>query len=126
MEMPALGQKYSPESLDTALKTDQPIFVEMTAAWCVTCKFNNNIAINIPQTKKIIQDEDIIYLIGDWTNYDAEITSYLESFDRRGVPIYVYYGRPDPKTGVRPSPELLPPLLTPGIVANALDQSKKI
>ena len=114
------GSMYSPQALEDALASEQPVFVEMTAAWCVTCKFNHKIAIGTPNTKQIIEEEGIIYLVGDWTNYDADITSYLESFERRGVPLYVYYGRPDSANGVRPAPRLLPQLLTPGIVERAL------
>ena len=119
-EMMEYGSMYSPQALADALASDRPVFVEMTAAWCVTCKFNHRIAIGTPKTKQIIEEEGIIYLVGDWTNYDADITSYLESFERRGVPLYVYYGRPDRETGIRPDPELLPQLLTPGIVERAL------
>ena len=125
-DMMVLGSMYSPPALEEALKSDRPVFVEMTAAWCVTCKFNHKVAISTPKTRQIIEDEHIIYLVGDWTNYDADITSYLESFDRRGVPLYVYYGRPAPETGVRPAPKLLPQLLTPGIVERALRQSQRI
>ena len=119
--MPEFGQSYSPESLDEALATDQPVFVEMTAAWCVTCKVNNFRAINIPETKDIIAENSIIYLIGDWTNYDPDITAYLNKFGRNGVPIYIYYGRPDAETGERPQPEMLPQLLSPSIMAEALN-----
>lgn len=120
--MPKFGEAYSPAVLEEALQTDQPVFVEMTAAWCVTCKVNHYRAIDIPQTKEIIERRDVRYLIGDWTNYNAEITQYLNKFGRNGVPIYIYYGRPDPDTGARPEPQMLPQILSPSIVAKALDR----
>ena len=120
--MPEFGADYSAEALDTALMTDNPVFVEMTAAWCVTCKVNHYRAIDIPETRKIMKDRNITYFVGDWTSHDGEITKYLNKFGRNGVPIYVYYGRPDPETGKRPAPKLLPQLLSPGIVAETLDK----
>ena len=93
---------------------DEPVFVEMTAAWCITCKVNNAAAINIPSTKKAFADNNVQYLIGDWTNQDPEITKYLDSFGRNCVPIYVFYGAPE--NGQRPEPKVLPQILTPQIV----------
>ena len=120
--MPELGISYSETALEDALKTEHPVFVEMTAAWCVTCKVNHYRAIGIPETVSIMKERDIIFMIGDWTNYDAEITKYLNKFGRNGVPIYIYYGRPDPETGKRPDPEMLPQILSPDIIAEALDR----
>lgn len=113
-------EKFSLEALDKALQSDQAVFVEMTAAWCITCKVNEKVALNIDSTKKIFKERNIKYLKGDWTNKDAIITQYLESFNRSGVPIYVYYGAPDEQTGERPNPVLLPQILTPGIVHDAV------
>jgi thiol:disulfide interchange protein len=115
------GEVFTPETLQQKLATKAPVFVEMTAAWCITCKVNHAIALNIDSTKKVFADNDVQYLVGDWTNQDARITEYLNSFGRNGVPIYVFYGRPDPATGKRPEPEVLPQLLTPGIVASYIE-----
>ena len=123
-EMPAFGEAFSTETLEQALReTDRPVFVEMTAAWCITCEVNNFRAIDIPQTREMIADRDILYLVGDWTNYDGEITRYLERYGRRGVPLYVYYGAPDTATGLRPDPVLLPEILSPSDVAEAFEKS---
>jgi thiol:disulfide interchange protein len=116
-----LGETYSAEKLAEALKSNDPVFVEMTAAWCITCKVNHKVAINIPSTLKLFADHNVHYLVGDWTNQDAEITKYLDSFGRSGVPIYVYYGRPDTDTGKRPEPVVLPQILTPGIIAGTIN-----
>lgn len=115
-------QAYSPTALEAALATDQPVFVEMTAAWCITCKVNHATSINIEATKKLFASEKVIVLIGDWTHQDAEITKYLASFGRNGVPFYVFYGRPD-ATGKRPAPATMPEILTPGIVADTVKGS---
>lgn len=115
------AQAYTPAGLAKALEGKSPVFVEMTADWCITCKVNHALAINIESTRKAFKDSNVEYLVGDWTNYDKDITAYLESFGRNGVPIYVYYGAPD-KTGNRPEPVLLPPILTPGIVHATLSR----
>lgn len=114
------SEKYSKAALETALNGDDPVFVEMTAAWCITCKFNHAIALNIDSTKKHFEEKKIRYFIGDWTNYDKEITDYLETFNRNGVPIYMFYGARDLHTGNRPQPVLLPQVLTPAIVENTI------
>ena len=105
---------FSQETLDTYLSTtNDPIFVEMTAAWCITCKLNNATSINIGTTKKVFSENNVRYLVGDWTNQDAAITAYLQEFGRNGVPLYVYYApRPD-ALSERPAPKLLPQILTP-------------
>jgi thiol:disulfide interchange protein/DsbC/DsbD-like thiol-disulfide interchange protein len=114
------GKPFSPSALQTALSGNNPVFVEMTAAWCITCKVNHATSINIASTKKVFADKNVEYLVGDWTNQDTDITQYLKSFGRNGVPIYVYYGAPDANSGKRPDPVVLPQLLTPGILASAI------
>ena len=114
------GEKFSPEALEKALTTDQAVFVEMTASWCITCKINHAVAINTTPTKKLFEEKKIRYFIGDWTNNDGEITEYLESFGRNGVPIYVYYPPKDKVTGQRGNAVLLPQLLTPKTLQEAL------
>ena len=115
-----MGAPYKKDTLAMLLKADDPVFVEMTAAWCITCKINHAAAINIDATKKIFQDKNVQYLIGDWTNQDPEITEYLDTFGRNGVPLYVYYGRRDPVTQMRPKEIVLPQVLTPSIVKQTI------
>ncbi len=117
--VPAMGEAYDPAKLAGALEGSEPVFVEMTAAWCITCKVNHAIAIDVNSTKKVFADNAVRYFIGDWTNQDPGITKYLNEFGRSGVPIYVYYG-PRDANGTRPEPVLLPQILTPGIVAKAV------
>ena len=114
-------QEYSEDALSAALADSEPVFVEMTAAWCITCKVNHKTSINIERTRAIIKERNVQYYVGDWTNQDAEITKYLHRYGRNGVPIYVYYGRAG-DDGQRPEAVVLPQILTPGIVADYLDQ----
>lgn len=110
------GEEFSQETLSERLKGNEPVFVEMTAAWCITCKINHSVAINVESTKNLFEQKNVQYLIGDWTNKDDTITNYLASFERNGVPLYVYYGARDQLTGKRPEPQLLPQILTPNIM----------
>lgn len=113
------SEAYSPARLEELLKGSHPVFVEMTAAWCITCKVNHSVAIDIEATRRLFAENNVEYLIGDWTSQDPVITEYLSRFGRNGVPIYVYYG-PRDANGTRPEPVILPQILTPGIVARAV------
>lgn len=115
------GEQFSPGRLALALEGDQPVFVEMTAAWCITCKANHIAAIDTDSTRTLFETHNVTYLIGDWTNSNAEITEYLSRYGRSGVPLYVYYGPRDPATGKRPEPKLLPQVLTTAIVTRAVE-----
>ncbi|MFP4312998.1 MAG: protein-disulfide reductase DsbD family protein [Alphaproteobacteria bacterium] len=111
---------FSPDSLQAALEGQNPVFVEMTAAWCITCKVNHASSINRASTIHLFEEQNVEYFVGDWTNYDSDITDYLSEFGRNGVPIYVFYGAPDPATNLRPEPVVLPQILTPAIVADTV------
>lgn len=109
---------YSRATLDDALKGNDPVFVNMTASWCITCKVNERVALAVDDTQRIFSDQKVLYLIGDWTNQNPEVTAYLSSYGRTGVPLYVYYGSRDLTTNQRPEPVVLPQLLTPGLIAD--------
>jgi thiol:disulfide interchange protein DsbD len=112
-------EAFSPEKLSQLLETDQPVLTNMTAAWCITCKVNERVALNTKRIRAIIEENNIAYLKGDWTNRNAEIAEYLNDFGRQGVPLYVYYAAPD-DTGQRPAPVVLPQILTVGTVEKIL------
>jgi DsbC/DsbD-like thiol-disulfide interchange protein/cytochrome c biogenesis protein CcdA len=122
---PAFGAPYSQSALDAALQTDQPVFVEMTAAWCITCKVNHATSINIDATQALFEEHNVSYLIGDWTNQDPEITKFLQDYGRSGVPIYVYYGPKQNGGADRPKPIVLPQILTPAIVAGIFEPAQQ-
>lgn len=104
---------YSPQRLDEALASGSPVFVNMTADWCITCKVNERVALSTDQVKSAFAANSVVYLKGDWTNADPQISEYLARFNRDGVPLYVYYAPGQ-------QPKLLPQLLTAGIVLDAL------
>ncbi len=114
-------EDFTRAKLEEHLKGNDPVFVNMTAAWCITCKVNEKVALSISETQTLFEDKGIRYLKGDWTNQNPEITNFLEGYGRNGVPIYVYYGPRDAETGARPKPVLLPQILTPDIVRTTIE-----
>ncbi len=115
-------ESFSEPVLEGYLEDGYPVFVNMTAAWCITCKVNERIALDTNATRKLFETRGIKYLKGDWTNQDPEITKYLDRYGRTGVPLYVYYG-PRDENGARPEPKLLPQILTPAIVEGEITGS---
>lgn len=115
-------EEFSQARLQEYLDGDAPVFVNMTAAWCITCKVNEKVALATESTQSLFKTNDVRYLKGDWTNQNPEITRFLEEYGRSGVPIYVYYGPRLEKHGVRPEPRVLPQILTPGIVEDVITQ----
>jgi thiol:disulfide interchange protein DsbD len=113
-------EAFSATKLQERLEGDAPVFTNMTAAWCITCKVNERTSLNIEKTKNLFEKHKVSYLKGDWTNQNPDITQYLDSFERQGVPMYVYYGPRNNVTNLRPSPKLLPQILTPKIIEKAL------
>lgn len=104
---------YTASRLDAALAIERPVFVNMTAAWCITCLVNERVALSKPAVVAAFAERDLLYLKGDWTNRDAQITEYLAGFGRSGVPLYVYY-----PPGAEP--QVLPQVLTESIVLDML------
>lgn len=95
----------------------RPVFVNMTAAWCVSCLVNERVALGTDTVKAAFKAHDVVYLKGDWTQQDAAISSFLREHGRDGVPLYVLYlpGR---------APLVLPQVLTPGLVLAPLDEAR--
>ena len=93
-----------------------PVLVDLTAAWCVTCKVNEVGALADPDVLKAFRATHTTYMVGDWTNQDARISHYLSLYGRSGVPLYVYYGAHDA------APKVLPQLLQAGDVVKVLTE----
>lgn len=105
---------YSPDAL-AAARQNGAVLVNFTAAWCITCKVNEINALNTDAVQLALADKGITYLKGDWTNEDPMITAALQEYGRSGVPLYLLY-RPGAERA-----EVLPQLLTQGIVLDALE-----
>lgn len=113
-------EPYTDSALNRLLESGHPVFVNMTAAWCITCKVNEKVALSTETTRSLFKEKNIRYLKGDWTNQNPEITRYLASHGRNGVPLYVYYPPRDEQTGQRPESIVLPQILTTKIVSETI------
>jgi len=110
----AATEVYSPDRVNQLRAEGRTVFVNFTAAWCITCLMNERVALSTAEVKQALIDEKVVYLKADWTNRDAEIARTLASFGRSGVPLYVVYRKGSAE------PQVLPQLLTPGLVLAAL------
>jgi len=90
------------------------VFIDFTAAWCLSCQVNERVALGTRAVRDAFAEHEVALLEADWTNRDAEIARAITSFGRSGVPLYVLY----PADGGEP--EILPAVLTPGIVIDAV------
>jgi thiol:disulfide interchange protein DsbD len=108
-------EAYSPERLAALRQAGTPVFVNFTAAWCVTCQVNEKAALDEPEVAEAFRRSRAVYLLADWTNRDAVIAKALAEQGRVGVPLYLVYGAGGG------APKALPQLLTPAIVVEALD-----
>ena len=95
---------YDSKTLATLRAEGRPVFINLTADWCITCLANEKVAFT-EMFYTEMEKNNIVYLKGDWTNQDKEITSLLNEHNRNGVPLYLMY----PKNGG--SPEVLPQIL---------------
>ncbi len=84
-------ETFSAERLAALREAGRPVFVNMTAAWCVTCLLNERVAIRTDSVRRAFADGNVVYLKGDWTRQDPEITAFLRRNGRDGVPLYLYY-----------------------------------
>src|SRR5690606_36980715 len=93
----------------------RPVFVNFTAAWCITCLVNERVALRSDAIAQAFADANVAYVKGDWTNRDPVITQALREFGRSGVPLYVLYPPEDDR-----KPIVLPQILTEDTVLQAL------
>lgn len=111
-------QPFSQKLVDDLLAEGKPVFIDFTADWCLTCKYNERVAINVPAVRTRLAELGITPVKADWTNANPEITAALRALGRVGVPVYALY-----PAGQR-EPILLPEILTEGLVLEALSRAR--
>ena len=108
-------QPFTPERLQTELEQGRTVFVDFTAAWCLTCKFNEASVLEAHDVREAFQRHGIVKLRADWTNGDPVITKLLQQFGRPGVPLYVLYPAKNEE------PIVFPEVLTKGMILDKLE-----
>jgi len=108
------SEPYSAARLAELRAAGRPVFVDATAAWCITCLVNEETALAREAVKTAFAAKDIVYLVADWTNRNAEGTALLSAHGRAGPPLYLYYA-----PGAA-APKVLPQILTESIVLDAI------
>ncbi len=106
---------WSEEAVKTALSEGKIVFVDFTADWCITCKVNESTALKNEKVQQVFKDKNVEFLVADWTKKDDIIARALSSHGRAGVPMYLVYHSSEKE------PVILPQLLTPQIVINAVE-----
>jgi len=108
------AEPYSTARLAALRGEGRPIFVNLTAAWCVSCLYNERVALSTPAVVDAFKSSGTVYLVGDWTNQNPEISQLLKAHGREGVPLYLYF----PAGGGEP--KVLPQILTEALILETL------
>jgi thiol:disulfide interchange protein DsbD len=106
---------WSEEEVARQLAAGHTVFIDFTAAWCLTCQVNERLTLSHPDVQAAFRSNNVAFLVADWTRRDPAITSALHKYGREGVPTYVIL-RPAPNS----TPQLLPEIITPSIVLKSL------
>ena len=109
-------QPWSPEKVRELTAAGHPVFVDFTAAWCVTCQVNKRVALHNAQVIGAFAAHDVATLKADWTRQDPRITATLAALGRNAVPVYALY------LPCEEAPRLLPEVLTPALVLGEIEK----
>ena len=108
-------QTWSPAAVDAAVTSGRPAFVDFTAAWCLSCKVNERVALETDAVKKAFAEKKVALFRADWTHSDPAISAELQKYHRDGVPLYLFYS-----ADKKDDPQVLPEVLTPDTVLEAV------
>jgi len=111
---------WSEQSLEQLRKNGQAVFVDVTADWCISCIANEQAVLLTDEITDAFKNSEVVYMVADWTNYDADIAAFLARNGRNGIPFYILYSG-DPSI----EPLILPQLLTKSTVLDAIEQVRR-
>ena len=111
---------WSREALNSLRASGTPVFVDVTADWCITCLANEQAVLFTDDMTQAFADAGVTYMVADWTNYDPAIGEFVQEHGRNGIPLYVMY-----PGDLQSEPVMLPQLLTRTIVIEALDRVRR-
>lgn len=111
------AEKWTPQAVEAQRGHGKAIFVNFTASWCITCQVNEKTSLSTQAVKEALAKTGTLYMVADSTKFNPDVDDALNQFGQGGLPLYVVY----PADGG--PPKVLPQLLTPGIVVNALKQA---
>ena len=112
---PAAGwEAWSPQRVAELRREGRAVFIDFTAAWCLSCQVNERVALRTDAVQQAFRDGNVALLRADWTSRDSVITEVLAGYGRSGVPLYVLY------PAGNGAATLLPAVLTPGMVVTAV------
>ncbi|WP_051207381.1 protein-disulfide reductase DsbD family protein [Saccharospirillum impatiens] len=112
-----IWQPYDAAMLDSYQMLGQPVFLDVTAAWCITCKANERVALSGDRFETLVKKQGVQLMKADWTNPSPEVDALIARFDRQGVPLYAYF------PGDGGPVQLLPQVLTPGLIERTFSAS---
>ncbi|GAC16034.1 thiol-disulfide interchange protein DsbD homolog [Aliiglaciecola lipolytica E3] len=108
---------FDPVKIEEALQQEKAVFVDYTAAWCITCQVNKKLVLENESVLKLFDRNDVLLIRADWTHHDPAITESLSQFGRNSVPVYAWYAK-----GTN-NAELLPQILTVPMIENLFEES---
>jgi thiol:disulfide interchange protein DsbD len=113
-------QPYSEQALDAARAAGHPVFIDFTAAWCLSCQVNERLYLKSAEVENALLKSNVVTMKADWTNEDPAITQKLAELGRATVPTYVFY-----PAAAGSAADVLPEVLTKDLVLRAIERDAK-
>jgi len=119
-KQPIAWQQFSADAVQQARSQGKAVFVDFTAAWCLSCQVNERVVLNSSEVSRELHAPNVVAMRADWTQYDPKITAALQAVGRSGVPTYIVY-----PANPSAAPDVLPELLSKSVVLDALKRDLK-